>query len=183
MCLLPSSPRGVGSFEVQPAAHLFRLFHYPLCREPSPPRRSSAEPEQAQRPEPNARSRSPSLCAPARWSRSARPMHLRIRHLIDLRKHYRCFIFKDRLHRFEVAFRVFSRAILKSQVTQIVVDGVAALQELVELAAVRRKVRSIRLNVKNEKTDGDGQGQARPQYRPSPAADSYGRNGQEAGPQ
>jgi hypothetical protein len=31
---------------------------------------------------------------------------------------------------------------------------------------VRRKIRSIRLNVKYKKHDGDGQGQARAEYRP-----------------
>ena len=47
----------------------------------------------------------------------------------------------------------------------------AALQELVEFGAVRRKVRSIRLNVKNEKTDGYGQRRARAQYCPVPSGD------------
>src|SRR6266436_5328687 len=66
-------------------------------------------------------------------------------------EHQRRFILKACLHCFEVTFRVFSGTILKTQVAQIVIDGVAALQQLVQLCPMRRKIRGVRLNVKNEK--------------------------------
>src|SRR5258708_3831832 len=166
MGLLSPPPREGGAGGVFSPRLFCRWCRSSPCREPSPPRRLPAELERARRAEPVARSSSGSLRAPVSRARSARTAHLRIRHLIDLREHQRRFVLKGRLHRFEVTFRIFSRAILKTQVPQIVVDGVAPLQQLIELGPVWCEIRSIRLNVKYEKHGGDGQGQARAQHRP-----------------
>src|SRR5260370_6404121 len=162
---LPSR-RGGERVCVESPPLLCRLCHSSPCRGRSPPRLSPAEPERVHPARPNAWSTSASLRAPVSRACSARRAYLGIRQLIDLREHQRRLILKGRLHRFEVTFRIFSGTILKSQVAQIVVDGVAALQQLIELRSVRCKIRSIWLNVKNEQHGRGSQGQARSHHRP-----------------
>jgi hypothetical protein len=49
---------------------------------------------------------------------------------------------------------------LEFKVAQIVVDGVAALEELIEFGAVGRKVRSVGMNIKDKKKNGGGETEA-----------------------
>src|SRR5258707_1551632 len=91
---------------------------------------------------------------------ATRSANLRFRHLLDFGQHQRRFVLQRSLHRVEVAFRIFSGAKLKTQVSQIVVNGVAPLHQLVQLGAMRREVGSIGLDVENKKQRGNGQRQA-----------------------
>src|ERR1700688_2220498 len=83
-------------------------------------------------------------------TRSARPAHLRFGDLINFREDQRRFIFERYLHGFEIGFRIFSGAEFESQIAQIVVDTIAALEQLIELSAMRGQVGGIGLNIENE---------------------------------
>ena len=78
------------------------------------------------------------------------PANLRLGDLIDFRKHQGRFIFQRDFHGLEVALRVFAGAKFESQIAQIVVDAVAALQQLIESGAVRRQIGGVRLNVEDK---------------------------------
>src|SRR5262249_28879360 len=87
-----------------------------------------------------------SLRAPPRSACRPWPLHARLRHLIDLRKHQRRFLFQSCFHRFKIALGILPRAIFKTKIAQIVVNRISSLQKLVELAPMRRQVGSIGLN-------------------------------------
>jgi hypothetical protein len=55
-----------------------------------------------------------------------------------------------------IFFREFSCAKFKAEVAQIVVDGLAAIDKLVELGATRREIGRFRANSKDEEDDGGG---------------------------
>src|SRR5271168_4425308 len=100
------------------------------------------------------------------------PASLRFRDLIDFGQNQRRVVFESIFHRFKITLRILSRAVLEAQVAQIVVNGVAALQQLVQFRAVWRQIRSIRLDEKNEQRRGQGERQARAYDGPIPGGNS-----------
>src|ERR1700730_12621573 len=58
------------------------------------------------------------------WTRSTRATNLRFRYLFNFGQHQRRVVLQRSLHRVIVAFGIFSRAKLKAQVSQIVVNRV-----------------------------------------------------------
>src|SRR6266404_8964646 len=66
-----------------------------------------------------------------RGTRTARAANLRFRHLLNFGQDQCRFVLEGSLHRVVIAFGIFSGAKLKAQVSQIVVDGVAPLHQLV----------------------------------------------------
>src|ERR1051326_2566015 len=86
----------------------------------------------------------------SRGAYTARTAYLRLGDLVNLGEHHGRFIFQCGLHRFVVLFRVFPGAVLETQVSEIIVDGVASLHQMIELGTMRSEIRSIRLNVEDE---------------------------------
>src|ERR1700730_3198410 len=97
---------------------------------------------------------------------TAWPAHLGLGDLINFSEHESGFIFERSLHGFKVAFRIFAGAKFKAEIAQIVVNGVATLQQLIQFGAMRCEVGSIGLNVKDKNQRGDGESEARTQYGP-----------------
>src|SRR5271154_4645075 len=69
---------------------------------------------------------------------------------IHIREYAGCFYFEKLFRLLVVRFRKFSSAVFETQVTQIFVYRVAALHQLVEFGAMRRGIRTVRLNHKYE---------------------------------
>src|SRR5277367_2122556 len=111
---------------------------------------------------PTTESGAPSLRTSVRGYRfyPARPANLRFRNLIDFSEHHGRFILQRDFHRLVVIFGIFAGAKLEPQIAQIVVKGVAPLQQLIQFRAVRRKVGRIRLDEKYEKSGGGRECQA-----------------------
>ena len=65
-------------------------------------------------------------------------------------EHHGSLVFEIRFHALVVAFGIFSGAVLELEIAEVVIDDVTALQELIQLAAVRREVGSVRLDEKDE---------------------------------
>src|ERR1051326_7963988 len=101
----------------------------------------------------------------SRVSYAARTTYLRFGDLVNLGEHHGRFIFERGLHRFVVLFRVFPRAVLETQVSEIIVDGVASLHQMIELGTMRSEIRSIRLDVEDKQKRRDGQREASAEHR------------------
>src|SRR4029077_2354641 len=69
-------------------------------------------------------------------------------------------------HRLVVILGIFSGTKLETQVAQIVIERVAALEQLIELRAVWSEVRGIRLDIKDEESGGKSQRETRAENGP-----------------
>ena len=118
----------------------------------------------------SARKQSTSSSAPlgGGGTNGARAAHLGFRDLLDFGEDKSGFIFEGSFHEFVVAFGIFSGAMFEFEVAKIVVDGIAALEELIELGAVRGEIGSVRLNVKDEEERRRRLGRSKRRERPSP---------------
>ena len=67
------------------------------------------------------------------------------------------FGFERLLHLLEVGFGVLAGAVLEFEVTEVLVEGVASLEELVELGAVRGGVGGVGVDEENEDERGGGE--------------------------
>src|SRR5579863_1627547 len=104
--------------------------------------------------------------APLRGCRACgtRAANLRFRDGFNFGEDNGGFVFESRFHALVVPFGIFSSAVFELEIAKIVIDGVAALEKLIKLAAVRRKIGSIRLDEENEQKCGRCQGEARAEY-------------------
>src|ERR1700681_104916 len=93
-------------------------------------------------------------------SGGTRTANLRFGELLNFRKNEGGLVLQGDSHGFVIAFGIFSGAVFEFEVAQIVVDGVAALEELIELCTLRREVGSVRLNVKDEEEHRGGKAEA-----------------------
>ena len=75
----------------------------------------------------------------------------------NFQEHLGRLVFQRIPHLLVVLLRVLPRPIFKFQVAQIVVDRVAALEELIELRAVRRGISRVGLNPENKNDDSQGE--------------------------
>src|ERR1700722_9629490 len=105
---------------------------------------------------------------------AARTPHLRLRNLIDFREHQGGFVLERDFHRFEVVLGIFSGTKLETQVAQIIVERVAALEQLIELRAVWSEGGCIRLNIENEESGGESQRETRAENGPIRGGDEKG---------
>jgi len=85
---------------------------------------------------------------------------LRFSDLIDFGQDKSGFIFERGLHQFVVTFGVLAGAMLELQIAKIIINRVAAFEELVELGAMRGEVGSVRVNVEDEEENGSGESEA-----------------------
>ena len=81
---------------------------------------------------------------------AARDRRLISGHAFNFQEHLRRLVFQRIPHLFVVLLGVLPCPIFKFQVAQIIVDRVPALEELIELRAVRRGIPRVGLNPKNE---------------------------------
>jgi hypothetical protein len=80
------------------------------------------------------------LRAPVSRVRGPRPPYLRIRSLFDFRENNRRFVFERCLHGLKITFGVLSGPVFKAKVSQVVVNRVAAFQQLVQFRPVRGEI-------------------------------------------
>ena len=93
--------------------------------------------------------------------------HLGFGGLFDFREDEGSFVFQGIFHELVITFRVFSSAIFELKITEIIVDCIAAFEELIEFGAVRCKVGSIRMDVEDEEKNGGCEAKASAEGSPN----------------